>query len=648
MKIPRPKIENLMPKSNSPNPDPQPDRSTKETKEVRATHLASSLAIELSKVLSPPETQEELGRIAGYRILRLLGRGGMGIVLLAEDLQLGRKVALKLLKPELATLPSARDRFFREARAMASVKHDHICMIHQVGEDRGVVFLSMEYLEGEDLDDVVGREHLLPLQEVIRIVREITLGLSCLHQNGIIHRDIKPANIWIEKYSGRVKLMDFGLARGGSLGAAGLTQEGTLIGTPAFMAPEQVESETIDHRADLFSLGCVLYFLLTEKTPFAGDTSVDILYSLLHQEPEAIEEVRSGLPRRLVQLVNRLLSKDPSKRPEDSYAVLDALYRIEQDSPMTETIQNVHTAPTIESKTQGHSTLQAKKPSSWVLIWSIGAGVICVGLFILILIWGRGNHEGEQKDPNKNAIVQNENGTSTKTNKEIEPKENRLLNDPLSKEAKGSDTLLGKEMKQPLTLKDWGKVFDPLNDCKIEADDQKLTITIPGKLHDFQLALPLNAPRVLQEIEGDFLYVVTIDPVPMPPKEVIKPALTPYHSAGILLYQDAKTYLRFERAVAWGNERFNKMIRMEAVQAGKPLSSWAFEDNQAGPVHFYLEREGNRIKFFFSTDRKKGFPFNPVEIRLDAKLQIGVLGINTTPNELKIRFSDPILTSKTK
>ena len=163
-----------------------------------ATSLTDEVTRELSAVWRAPESTDELGRIGGYRILKVLGAGGMGGVFLAEDIQLRRQVALKLMRPRAASAPGAAERFLREARAAAALRHDHIITIYQVGEEAGVPFLAMEYLEGETLDDRLRRESPLPVLDVLRIGREIAEGLAAAHAKGLIHRDIKPANVWLE------------------------------------------------------------------------------------------------------------------------------------------------------------------------------------------------------------------------------------------------------------------------------------------------------------------------------------------------------------------------------------------------------------------------------------------------------------------
>ncbi len=194
-----------------------------------------------------------MGRLGPYRVLKVLGAGGMGVVFQAEDTLLQRQVALKAILPCLAASPAARQRFLREARAAAGLEHDNIVLIYKVGEDRGVPFIAMPLLKGETLKDRLEREPRLPLAVLLRLGREVAQGLAGAHKRGLVHRDIKPANLWLEEGSGRVKILDFGLARGasdhGSQSDASLapaafdnsqvTQAGAIVGTPAFMAPSK-------------------------------------------------------------------------------------------------------------------------------------------------------------------------------------------------------------------------------------------------------------------------------------------------------------------------------------------------------------------------------------------------------------------------
>src|SRR5437870_11410346 len=222
--------------------------------------------------LQAAEKPESLGRLGHYEILEVIGRGGMGIVLRAFDDKLHRVVAIKVMAPQLAATSPPRKRFLREARAAAAVRHDHVVDIHAV-EEEPIPYLVMEYVPGENLQQKLDRVGPLELPEVLRIGKQIARGLAAAHERGLIHRDIKPANILLENgIEQRVKITDFGLARAGD--DASLTQSGMIACTPMYMAPEQTQGETSDQRADLFSLGSVLYTMCSGRPPFRASTSL--------------------------------------------------------------------------------------------------------------------------------------------------------------------------------------------------------------------------------------------------------------------------------------------------------------------------------------------------------------------------------------
>ncbi len=272
---------------------------------------------------------KDLGRLGPYRIDDLLGAGGMGAVFRAWDESLNRSVALKVLRPSLAHDPRAQERFLREARAAAALEHDHIVTIYQVGEDRGIPFLAMPLLSGESLEDRLSRDRVLPISEALRIGREIAEGLDAAHGRKVIHRDIKPANIWLEGARGRVKILDFGLARATDE-AKRLTQEDTILGTPAYMAPEQaLASRNLDTRLDLFSLGAVLYRMITGRPPFAGAGPLPTLVALVHADPAPPSGLNPDISTTLNALILYLLAKDPAHRPQTARAVVEAITAIE-------------------------------------------------------------------------------------------------------------------------------------------------------------------------------------------------------------------------------------------------------------------------------------------------------------------------------
>jgi serine/threonine protein kinase len=285
-------------------------------------------------VLRPPQQPGELGRLGSYRILKLLSQGGMGLVYEAEDSQLGRRVALKVIRPEQAATDVARQRFLQEARAVAAIDHEHIVTVYQVGEDNGTLFLAMPLLQGESLADRLRREGKLRLPEVIRIGRQAAEGLAAAHQRGLIHRDIKPANIFLEKVAGkplpRVKILDFGLARQVQGGASGMTQAGLVIGTPGYMAPEQARSQPLDHRCDLFSLGCIIHHMASGTPPFEGDDPLALLVAQTVDPVPPLTELRSDVPQELSNLVERMLAKTPDERPANAEIVAQGLATIAQ------------------------------------------------------------------------------------------------------------------------------------------------------------------------------------------------------------------------------------------------------------------------------------------------------------------------------
>jgi TolB-like protein len=280
-----------------------------------------------SRCLAPTQSPDEIGRLGEYRIRKVLGSGGMGVVFLAEDAQLHRDVALKMLRPALLSDERARQRFLREARATAAVVNDHIVPIYHVGEDQDVPYLAMPVLSGESLADCLAREGRLSAEEIVRIARETAIGLAAAHAHGLVHRDIKPANIWLETVDdatatrGRVRLLDFGLAQQGGPGS-GLTEVGVLVGTPAYMAPEQARGEPVDGRADLFSLGSVLYTMAAGRPPFQGDSSYAILRCLCEEAPPSLRDLAPDLPAHLVGLIEKLLAKAPADRCQSAEEVI--------------------------------------------------------------------------------------------------------------------------------------------------------------------------------------------------------------------------------------------------------------------------------------------------------------------------------------
>ncbi len=279
----------------------------------------------LPEILTPPEAEDELGRLGGYRVLEVFGIGGMGVVFKAEDPGLNRFVALKAIKVRGASVSDeSRERFLREARATAAIRHDNIVTIHQVGEDRGIPFLAMELLEGDSLAQQLRRTGRPTVEEALRIAREIALGLSAAHAKGLTHRDIKPDNIWVEADSGRVKILDFGLARAND-DELQLTQSGAIVGTPGYLSPEQACGEGLDERTDLFSLGVVLYEMLTGQKPFERVSLMAVLNAIGNDTPSSPRVLDQKIPEAVSNLVMRLLEKNPDRRFQTAQDVVAAI-----------------------------------------------------------------------------------------------------------------------------------------------------------------------------------------------------------------------------------------------------------------------------------------------------------------------------------
>jgi serine/threonine protein kinase len=275
--------------------------------------------------LAPSDWPDSLGRLGVYEVTSVLGRGGMGIVLKAFDPSLNRNVAVKVLSSHLATSAAARQRFLREARAAAAVVQEHVVAVYAVDQAGGLPYLVMEYVSGHSLQDRLDEHGQLSLLEILRIGMQAASGLAAAHAQGLVHRDVKPANILLENGVERARLTDFGLARAAA--DAGLTQTGTVVGTPHFMAPEQARGEPVDHRADLFSLGSTLYAMCAGYPPFRAESPLAVVRRVSDDEPRPIREANPEVPIWLEAIIARLQAKDPERRFQTAAEVADLLSR---------------------------------------------------------------------------------------------------------------------------------------------------------------------------------------------------------------------------------------------------------------------------------------------------------------------------------
>jgi serine/threonine protein kinase len=364
--------------------------------------------------LAPPQAAGEIGRLGHYRVLRVLGQGGMGIVFKAEDAELKRPVSLKVVKPERLD-DVGRQRFLREARAMAAVKHDHIVTIYQVAQQQELPYLAMEFLQGETLEHWLQRGNQPTVAQVLRIGREIALGLAAAHAVGMIHRDIKPGNIWLEAPRGRVKILDFGLARAAADNTR-LTRLGDVVGTPAFMAPEQAQGHALDHRCDLFSLGCLLYRLCAGTVPFREKSAVETLIAVVERDPVPPRQLNPQVQDGLSDLVMKLLAKDPAQRPPTAQAVADELKALQAQRAASAAARPPAKPPplTTASSTSSLSIgeLQRRKASPWLdalppwLRWlsarpalaALAAGIVGVTAVLCITLAGRARGPADGDD----------------------------------------------------------------------------------------------------------------------------------------------------------------------------------------------------------------------------------------------------------
>ncbi|UCF79738.1 MAG: protein kinase, partial [Candidatus Eiseniibacteriota bacterium] len=278
--------------------------------------------------------------ISHYKILEKLGEGGMGVVYKAEDTKLDRTVALKFLPQNLMSDDEARTRFIHEAKAASALDHPNIATIYEIDEAEGEVFISMAYVDGNRLKDVIGRG-TLPIEEILDSAIQIAEGLGAAHTKGIVHRDIKSDNIMLTSDS-VAKIMDFGLAK--LRGVPGLTKPGSTVGTVSYMSPEQCQGGEVDERSDIFSFGVVLYEMITGQLPFTGEHEAAVMYSIVNQEPRSLSELRRDVPDELVGIVQKALEKERSRRFQRVGEMLRELKRLK------ERLVSTRVAPQLPSK----------------------------------------------------------------------------------------------------------------------------------------------------------------------------------------------------------------------------------------------------------------------------------------------------------
>jgi len=321
--------------------------------------------------LQPPAEPGHLGRLGPYEVLGVIGRGGMGVVLKAHDPALRRMVAIKVLAPQWASHAQARERFEREARAGAQVRHENVVAIHAVEKSDDLPYLVMEYVPGTSLQQHLDKLGPLTVEEILDIGAQAAAGLAAAHKQDLIHRDIKPANILLDK-DGHVRLTDFGLAR--AVDDSSLTQTGVIAGTPQYMAPEQARGEPLDHRADLFSLGSVLYAMCTGRAPFRAPTTVAVLKRVCDEMPRDIRDYNPDIPDWLVEIIDTL----HAKRPRDRFQSARELARL-----LKQHLQHLRSPDDVEKPDPVGRPRKTGSRREWAAVLVV-PGILIVAL----LIWG--------------------------------------------------------------------------------------------------------------------------------------------------------------------------------------------------------------------------------------------------------------------
>ncbi|MCA9020934.1 MAG: protein kinase, partial [Planctomycetaceae bacterium] len=373
---------------------------------------------EFRKFLEPSSRPGWLGRLAHYEIEEVLGRGAFGIVAKAFDSKLHRVVAIKLMSPELATTSPPRKRFLREARTAAAVTHENIVAIYAV-EEEPIPYLVMEYVSGKTLQQQMDEQGPLEIPEVLRIGRQVAAGLAAAHSVNLIHRFIKPSNILLsEGPNERAKISDFGLAR--AVDDASMTSSGLIAGTPMYMAPEQARGETLDHRADLFSLGSVLYQMTSGRPPFRAANTVAVLKRVCEDVPRSLVDVLPGIPDWLELIILRLLEKDREDRYQTAQEVADLLARcqseLENNGKVICVDGNSGTAKTQEFPAQKSLDSGAKQKRFGWLTGGVIAGVAVLAVMMIGLgpaPWFATTDDGRPAQPPSDEVSPNRHTTLT-------------------------------------------------------------------------------------------------------------------------------------------------------------------------------------------------------------------------------------------
>ena len=412
--------------------------------------------------LAPSSQPDLLGRLGRYEIERLIGTGGMGVVLKGYDTELHRVVAIKVLLPHLASSGAARRRFAREAQAAAAVMHEHVVPIHNVEVDGDVSYLVMQYVPGRSLQARVDEQGPLQVAEILRIARQAALGLAAAHEQGLVHRDVKPANMLMEESVDRLLISDFGLAR--TVDDATLTRTGVVAGTPHYMSPEQAEGEAVGPGSDLFSLGSVMYFMCTGYPPFRAASPMAVLNRICHATQRPVDEVNPDIPLELVEVIEQLLSKSPEQRYPTAKAVAARL---------DELLLEQQRGGQLRRRSWKRRWLRAIHQWRGRLLLA-GAGLVCVLLGVGASHWFSGTGAITQGLPSASPAVATETSPTGKQNDKPSPSV-PLERDTFHKDLEEAREILGRIEALDMP------VSSPPNDTKWDAEisDLRSRLNVP-------------------------------------------------------------------------------------------------------------------------------------------------------------------------